>query len=100
MKALIKSGNSQVWVEEGQEVLLDSPKVDEVLAISDGEKVTIGQPLVAGAKVTIKDLGTKKGIKIRTVKFKAKSRYIKTTGFRPVFHRVLIEKIDLREKKS
>ena len=49
MKALIKSGNSQVWVEEGQEVLLDSPKVDEVLAISDGEKVTIGQPLVAGA---------------------------------------------------
>jgi len=100
MKALIKSGNSQVWVEEGQEILLDRAQIDEVLATSDGEKINLGQPTIAGAKITIKDLGTVKGTKVRTVKYKAKSRYTKTTGFRPVFHRVLIEKIDLREKKS
>ncbi|KKR88238.1 MAG: hypothetical protein UU38_C0013G0005 [Candidatus Wolfebacteria bacterium GW2011_GWB1_41_12] len=95
MKALIKSGNSQVWVEEGQEILLDSPKVDEVLAILDDGQISIRK-----ATIQIKDLGIKKGPKVRTVKYKAKSRYTKTTGFRPVFHRVLIEKIDLREKKS
>lgn len=95
MKALIKSGNSQVWVEEGQEILLSRPQVDTVLAVWEGDKLAFKQ-----AAIKIKDLGIQKGAKIRTVKYKAKSRYTKTIGFRPVFHKVLIEKIDLREKKS
>lgn len=93
MQAIVKIGSSQYLVEPGQQYIVDRPQVDQVLLVIDGDKVVVGQPQVTGAQVTIKDLGEVKGEKIRVSKFKAKSRYKKTVGFRPVYHLVEITKI-------
>lgn len=87
MQAIVKIGSSQYIVDPGQELLADRGRIDAVL-------------YPEGAKVTIKDLGEVKGKKIRSAKYKAKSRYRKVRGFKPVYHKIKIEKItvDSREK--
>jgi len=55
--------------------------------------VTVGTPLVDKAKVSGKIVETFKDKKIRVVKFKSKSRYMRTRGHRQAKTKVLIEKI-------
>lgn len=97
--AIVKIAGKQYKVEEGQTVVVDklegerdAVSFDQVLALG-GEKMTIGMPLIDKAKVRGKILDTFKGKKIRVVKFKSKSRYLKTYGARPQKTRILIEKI-------
>ena len=49
---------------------------------ADGKDVTIGAPLIEGAKVTFKVLEHKLGEKIRVYKMKAKKRYRRNKGHR------------------
>ncbi len=65
---------------------------DQVLAIG-GDKIAIGNPLIDKAKITAKILDIIKNKKISVVKFKSKSRYLKTYGHRRLQTKVLIEKI-------
>lgn len=95
MLAIVKIGSSQYLVEPGHKYTVDRPEVDQVLLVIDGDKVLVGQPQVAGAQVIISDLGEVKGDKIRVSKFKAKSRYKKTVGFRPVYHQIEVKAIKL-----
>ena len=95
MQAIVKIGSSQYLVEQGHKYIVDKPQIDQVLLVIDKDKVHIGQPEVKGAQVLIKDLGEVKGDKIRVSKFKAKSRYKKTIGFRPVYHHIEIVDIKL-----
>lgn len=98
--AVIKTGGKQYKVEEGQSVVvekLDGQKeskvsFDKVLAIG-GDKLTVGTPTVEKAKVTGIIVDTFKGKKIRVVKFKPKSRYLRQTGARQQKSKVIIEKI-------
>lgn len=55
----------------------------EVLLSSIGGKIEFGTPLLSGRSIKASVLETGKGDKIRVSKFKAKSRYRKTMGFRP-----------------
>lgn len=67
---------------------------DQVLLfVLDGE-VKIGKPTLKNVKVKAKVLENFKGEKIRVAKFKAKSRYRRVLGFRPMLSRVKIEKIE------
>ena len=95
--AVIRFSGHQYKVTEGQEILLDrllDKKAEpEVLLVADGGKIKVGTPKVAGAKITFKLLGEEKGEKIDVYKYKAKSRYRKHIGFRPLYTRVKIEKI-------
>ena len=95
--AVIKISGHQYKVSEGEELLVDKIKdpktAPEVLLISDGEKLSLGKPLVTGAKVTFKILGEEKGEKIDVIKYRAKSRYRKHTGFRPSYSKIEILKI-------
>ncbi len=102
MQALVKIGTSQYLVQPGQELLVDRPQVDAILLVCDEDRVYVGQPIVEGASVILKDLGEIKGDKVRTAKFKAKSRYRKMRGFRSTHHRVEVVKVslDTREKKE
>ena len=59
-----------------------------------GDDVKIGQPNVAGAKVTGKVLEQGKERKIRIFKYKAKSNYRRRQGHRQPFTKVKIEKIE------
>ena len=94
MYAIIKTGGKQYCVEEGKVITIEKLDVeagaevafDEVLLVS-GDSVKIGQPTVAGAKVTGKVL-------IRIFKYKAKSNYRRRQGHRQPFTKVQIEKIE------
>lgn len=101
MYAIIKTGGKQYCVEEGKVITIEKLDVeagaevafDEVLLVS-GDSVKIGQPTVAGAKVTGMVLEQGKGAKIRIFKYKAKSNYRRRQGHRQPFTKVQIEKIE------
>ena len=92
MYAIIKTGGKQYCVEEGKIITVEVT-FEEVLLIS-GDAVKIGQPTVAGAKVTAKVLAQGKEKKIRIFKYKAKSNYRRRQGHRQPFTKVQIEKIE------
>ena len=58
-----------------------------------GNDVKVGQPHVAGAKVTAEVLGEVKGEKIKVLKFKAKKRVKRLTGHRQHYSEIKITKI-------
>ncbi len=98
--AVIRIKNQQYKVSEGDELLVDKLGTDkpevEVLLVSDGKKAKIGKPDVKDVKVKIKVLKEEeKGKKLHVQTFKAKSRYRRKIGFRPLHSRILIEKITL-----
>lgn len=106
--AVIKIGKSQYPVKEGDELLIDRLKkdnqpvkkggkieIEEVFLFSREGKVKIGRPKVKGVKVILEVLEEGKGKKIRVATYKAKSRYRRTKGFRPIHTKVKVEKISL-----
>lgn len=62
----------------------DTITLSDVLLVSKDDTVEVGAPVLSGKSVIaqIEDAG--KGEKIRVAKFKAKSRYRKVMGFRPL----------------
>lgn len=66
---------------------------ENVLLIDDGSKVSIGAPLVEGAKVKGKILEHLKGDKVIVFKKKRRKGYQKSNGHRQDFTKVLIEDI-------
>ncbi|MDD3303711.1 MAG: 50S ribosomal protein L21 [Clostridia bacterium] len=111
MYAIVEISGKQYKVQEGDIVFVDrleneeeGKKVifDNVLLISDGKKVTIGQDTVKGAKVEATVIGHGKGKKIIVYKYKAKKNYRKTQGHRQPYTKIQIEKIatTTRAKKA
>ncbi len=68
-------------------------ELDKVLLIADGDRVTVGTPIVDGAKVVATSQGGGKGKKIIVFKYKPKVRYRKKTGHRQLYTRLAIDKI-------
>lgn len=100
MLAIIETGGKQYKVAEGDslkvEKLAGAEKgviFDKVLMIADGDKVQIGTPYLAGAKVTAKFEKNDRAKKIVVVKYKAKVRHHKKAGHRQPYTQVKIEKI-------
>jgi large subunit ribosomal protein L21 len=99
--AVIETGGKQYKVAPGQTVDVDrllAPEgdkieIDKVLLISNGDKVTVGKPTIAGAKVLATSKGEGKGKKIIVLKFKAKDHYTKKNGHRQFYTRIAIDEI-------
>jgi large subunit ribosomal protein L21 len=99
--AIIETGGKQYKVTQGQKIdveLLNAEEgstvqLDKVLMIADGDKTTVGKPLIEGARVmaTVKKNG--KGKKIIVFKYKSKVRYRRKNGHRQPFTSLNIEKI-------
>jgi large subunit ribosomal protein L21 len=93
MYAVIKTGGKQYKVEKGSMLRVEkldfetgkSVEFDEVLLVADGEKITVGSPLVKGAKVTAEILGQEKGDKLVVFKFKRRKAIRKKTGHRQTY---------------
>lgn len=97
--AVIRLKGQQFKVAEGDEILVgklgekEKPAAD-VLLITNGKGVKVGKPIVVGVKVTLKVLeAEEKGKKLHVMTYKAKSRYRRKIGFRPVYTRLLVGKI-------
>jgi large subunit ribosomal protein L21 len=71
----------------------DTVDVNRVLLVADGDKVSLGTPIVDQAKVVATSQGEGKGKKIIVLKYKPKVRYRKKTGHRQLYTRLTIDKI-------
>jgi len=99
--AIIETGGKQYRVSPGQ--IIDVEKLDvaegkaveleRVLLVADGDKVTVGNPVVSGAKVVATSQGEGKGKKLVAIKFKAKTRYHRMLGHRQPYTRLTIDRI-------
>ena len=97
MKAVIKTGGKQYYVEENDIIFVEKlegevgSKVvfDEVLMLGD----EIGNPTIKGAKVTAKVLNHGKQKKILVFKYKPKKKYRRTQGHRQPYTKILIKSI-------
>lgn len=102
MYAVIKTGGKQYRVSEGDKLRVETLTAEagsdislaEVLAVGNGESVTIGTPLVANASVTAKVLQHGRGKKVRIIKFKRRKHYRRQMGHRQNFTEVEITGIN------
>ena len=95
MKAVVKVGGKQYIVAEKETLLVDLLPEGikelnlDVLMLIDGDKSTVGTPLVSGAKLTAKVIEPLvKGDKIRVIRFKAKKRVHTENGHRQKYSRI------------
>lgn len=105
---IIKSGGKQYKVSTGDTISVDKLDLDGkekididdvLLCVNEGD-VSIGQPMVKGATVEATLVENKKDEKIRVMRFKAKSRYRRTIGFRAQKTVLKIDKINFGSNKS
>jgi large subunit ribosomal protein L21 len=88
--AVIKLAGKQHLVSIGSKITTnrlpteagETVDVSDVLLVTDGEKVTLGQPQVAGASVSLKVLDNSLGEKVVVSHFRAKARYRRRQGHR------------------
>lgn len=101
MYAVIRTGGKQYRVKEQDEFNVERLSADEgedivfgdVLALGEGESLTVGAPNVDGAKVHAKVVKQGRLKKIRVFKFKRRKGYKRTKGHRQYFTRIQITKI-------
>jgi large subunit ribosomal protein L21 len=68
-------------------------ELDKVLLIASDSGVTVGTPVIEGAKVLATSQGLIKAKKIIVLKFKNKDHYTKKTGHRQKYTRLVINDI-------
>ncbi|GAA6150754.1 50S ribosomal protein L21 [Pseudoteredinibacter isoporae] len=98
MYAVIKSGGKQHRVVEGETLKLEKIEVatgetidfDEVLMVANGDDIKIGEPLVAGAKVTAEVVSHGRGEKVTIIKFRRRKHHMKRQGHRQWYTEVKI----------
>ena len=106
--AIIKTGGRQFRVAEGDTIDVDILDVEpgktttfgDVLLFADGDKVTHGDPLISGAKVTAEVLEQRKDKKVIAFKYRRRKGYHRTVGHRRKLTRVKIKSINMGEKKT
>ncbi len=98
-KAVIATGGKQYLVEEGQEIEVELLKDEkstsfEPLLVIDGEKTTVGSPVVKTAKVTATVVEQEvKSDKVTSIRYKAKKRVKTIKGHRQLKTKLKITKI-------
>ena len=98
MYAVVKTGGKQYKVAVGEKLNveqipaeLDSQiELTEVLMIADGDKLTVGTPTIAGAKVVAKVVEHGRGEKVRIFKMRRRKHYQKRQGHRQNFTQIEI----------
>jgi len=102
MYAVIVSGGKQHRVTEGEVLKLEKIEVetggtidfDRVLLVVNGDDVKIGEPNVAGAKVTAEVVSHGRHEKVRILKFKRRKHHMKQMGHRQWYTEVKITGIN------
>lgn len=72
----------------------DQVSFDKVLLVSDGKKVEVGQPYVAGASVEAEVVEQTKGRKVTAYKYLRRKDSHKKIGYRAQLTKLLIKKIN------
>jgi large subunit ribosomal protein L21 len=100
--AVIETGGKQYRVEKDTVLSIEllneveagqSVEFDQVLALSNGSELTVGTPVVAGAKVTATVVENYRGDKVVAFKKKRRQGYRKKIGHRQELTKIKIESI-------
>ncbi len=108
MFAVIKTGGKQYKVAEGDEIVIEKLAADagesvtfeDVLMLGDDKKVTIGEPIVAGASVVGTVSEQRKGAKVLIMKKRQRNTYRRKKGHRQLETVVTIDSILADGKKA
>lgn len=99
--AVVKILGKQYLITEGSKIKVanlgepgEKINLKEVLLAANG-KISIGKPILGTVEVSAKILKNFTGPKIKVVKFKPKSRYLRLTGARQKYSEIEIAKIEL-----
>jgi large subunit ribosomal protein L21 len=101
MYAIIKSGGKQYRVKAGEQVRVEAlaaevgstVSLEEVLLVGTGDGVTVGAPLVSGAKVKATVVSHGRGDKVKIFKLRRRKHYQKTQGHRQSYTELRIDDI-------
>ena len=104
MHAVIKSGGKQYKVSPGDVIRLErfekepgsTVEFDQVLFVNDGNKATVGNPLVSNAQVVGTVVEEARAKKVIIFKFKRKKQYKVLRGHRQPFTAVQINEIKVK----
>lgn len=103
MYAVLKSGGKQYRVTVGDKIDVEKlpnavgeqVTLDSVLMVENDGQVTVGKPMVTGAKVVAKVVDEGKGIKTIHFDYRNKHRRRKTIGHRQQYTRLEISEINV-----
>ncbi len=101
MYAIIRTGGKQYQVEAGDRLRVEklageigeTVELNDVLLIADGENVSIGQPVLEGARVTARIMEQDKEKKVVVFKKKRRKGYQVMRGHRQHFTGLEIQEI-------
>lgn len=101
MYAVIKTGGKQYRVAAGDKVKVEklvgevgsNVTIDQVLLVADGDKVTIGSPIIKGASVKATVVAHGRNDKVMIFKMRRRKHYRKTQGHRQQYTELQIDKI-------
>ncbi len=102
--AIVEHGGKQYRVSPGDELVVERTQADlkkgddlvfeQVMLVSQGDTVRVGQPMVDGAVVRSQVVAPVRGDKIIVFKKKRRKGYKKTQGHRQDYYRVRVEAIE------
>ncbi|MGD2141601.1 MAG: 50S ribosomal protein L21 [Burkholderiales bacterium] len=103
MYAVIKTGGKQYRVSSGEKLKVEQLAadvgsqitIDQVLLVADGEKLSIGQPLVKGAKVQATVVNHGRDDKVRIFKMRRRKHFKKQQGHRQNYTEIQVDKISV-----
>jgi large subunit ribosomal protein L21 len=101
MYAVIGTGGKQYKVSPGDVVRVesleakkgDTVEIKDVYMIADGDKIIVGKPMLATAKVTVEVVDEDRGEKLLIFKHRRRKGYRKTIGHRQNYTAIKIKEI-------
>ena len=102
MYAVVKTGGKQYKVALGEKLKVEQIAADidsqivlnEVLMVANGDAVTIGTPVVAGASIKATVVSHGRGDKVRIFKMRRRKHYQRHAGHRQNYTEIRIDSID------
>ncbi len=101
MYAVIKTGGKQYRVVTGETLKVElisgdigsAIVLDKVLMVSDGDKLSVGKPMLLGATVAATIVSHGRGDKVRIFKMRRRKHYQKNQGHRQNYTEIRIDGI-------
>lgn len=101
MYTIVESGGRQYRAEEGHNIIVEKLpnqvgeqiELNNVLLLSNGDGVQVGQPTVSGVTVKATVVDQFRGKKIFVWKYKPKKRYRRRQGHRQSYTRLRVDEI-------
>ena len=103
MYAVIKTGGKQYRVSSGEKLKVEQLAadvgsqitIDQVLLVADGDNISIGKPLVKGAKVQATVVNHGRGDKVHIFKMRRRKHFQKQQGHRQNYTEILVDQISV-----